>query len=343
MKHISFGLHASIVAAALCAFTLPSPASATVSAGTCESVTRSVSLGSGLPTNQSIKGLLCRPNVPSAGPTRIDILIHGATYNRDYWNFSTGGVAYSYVDRTLASGRATLSFDMIGAGQSSKPLSTSVNLTSAAWVLHQLVGYVRSQGFSIVNLVGHSLGSTTAIQEAALYNDVDRVVVTSFLHQVGATAALLPLHLGPASLDPRFVFSLLDPGYLTTSIGSRRGLFYGPFNVELPIVLTDEANKDLVTASSMADFSAQLLAPPASNVAAGVRVPVLVIAGQQDALLCGLTLDCSNKAAVTAAEAPYYSHAASVSIETVQATGHDLTLHTTASASFATIDAWLKH
>ena len=68
-----------------------------------------------------------------------------------------------------------------------------------------------------------------AIQEAGLYHDVSRVVVTGLLHapSVGAGfAATLASLLYPAVFDPQFAGQGLDLGYLTTDPGDRAADFY---------------------------------------------------------------------------------------------------------------------
>ena len=84
--------------------------------------------------------------------------------------------------------------------------------------------------------------------------------------------------------------------------------------------------------------------PAGLNIAAGITVPVLSISGQQDALTCGITLDCTNDAQVANNEAAYYTGTPSLTTATVPNTGHDINLHPSAGAtpgSFATINNWI--
>ena len=69
----------------------------------------------------------------------------------------------------MQAGRAAFDYDRIGTGASSHPLSTELTIDSEAYVLHQIVSWLRaSEGYSQVNLIGHSLGSVISIQEAGI-------------------------------------------------------------------------------------------------------------------------------------------------------------------------------
>ena len=94
-----------------------------------------------------------------------------------------------YADLTVRQGRAAYYFDQLGSGTSDKPPSSALTLATVASVLHQVIRTMRTSprrgghGFSEVNVVGHSLGSYTAIYTAARYRgDIDRLVVTGALH-----------------------------------------------------------------------------------------------------------------------------------------------------------------
>src|ERR1700753_1458448 len=71
-----------------------------------------------------IAGTLCTP--PHA--RTLQILIHGFTYNRSYWDSPFEGDTYSYVRRAVNTGYATLAIDQLGAGTSSHPASAQVTL-----------------------------------------------------------------------------------------------------------------------------------------------------------------------------------------------------------------------
>src|ERR1700726_1843093 len=124
----------------------------------------------------------------------VQLLVHGATYNSSYWNFNCPTCqenAYSYVQNMGAKGLTTFNYDRIGVGQSSHPLPTLVTIQSDAYVLSQLITDLRTGGyggpsFQKVVLVGHSVGSSISIAEAAdpSLARPDGVILTGFIHFV---------------------------------------------------------------------------------------------------------------------------------------------------------------
>jgi pimeloyl-ACP methyl ester carboxylesterase len=179
------------------------------------------------PANYTVSGELCATKDELRDGTTVQLLIHGATYNRDYWNFGTvGGMRYSYSRDVAARGFPTFAMDELGAGNSSRPPSEQVTIQAAAFAAHQIVqalrnGSINGIQFGKVILVGHSLGSVVAWQESISFGDVDGVIVTGAAHAL--SSAFLDLMLFyPATNDPKFSDSGLDNGYLTTVPGIRR-------------------------------------------------------------------------------------------------------------------------
>lgn len=213
-------------------------------------------------------------------------------------------------------------------------------------MLHQLVTWLRgSLGYSQVNLVGHSLGSVISIQEAGTYHDVNRVVVTGLLHlpMVGlGFAATLESLMYPALSDPAFAALKLDVGYLTTIPGARGADFYSS-SADPAVIAYDEATKDVVPLTDLTTLATTWALPPGLNVSDSITAPVLVVIGQQDAIFCTdpPLLDCAQPSVVRAEEAPYYASAASLTVDSIPDTGHDVALHPSADQSFALINQWI--
>lgn len=310
--------------------------------GTCEDVTIPVALGAGQPANQHVAGTLCIPDEWAPGEPQLDMLVHGATYNRAYWDWPVDPAQYSYVERTLQNGRATFALDRLGAGQSSRPLGALMSNAIDAYTLHQVIQEFRND-YARITLVSHSLGSFVALEEASTYQDVDKLVITGLLHAQGPDFVYILASLHPAMLDPQFFGDIVDPAYLTTLPGIRSQRFYN--NTADPAAIAyDEAHKDVVPATQIGDIFTLLkfLLPPPANSASHITVPTLVIAGEHDGLFCGLLLDCSSEAAVQANEAAYYTATPSLTTKVVPNTGHNLTLHPSAGASFNTINSWIE-
>lgn len=311
---------------------------------TCQHTVIPVALGPGQPTNQTIDGTFCRPpDWPIGDTAAIDVLVAGATYNHLYWDWPQQPALYSYVTKTLQNGRATFNYDRIGTGQSSHPLSAQITLDADAYILHQIVNWLRANTAQTVHIhaIGHSLGSGVVMAEAASYQDVDRVVLTGILHSpgVGLTGAFASFQ--PALLDPLFFGSGYDIGYLTTLPGTRGRSFYAS-TADPNVIAYDETHKDVIAGGEFSAFGIFLL-PPLVNAASHITAPVMEIAGQQDALVCSGLVDCTDAEAVYRNEAPYFPHAAQFAVYTVPATGHDLALHPSADYSFSLINTWLQN
>ncbi|HSX05657.1 MAG TPA: alpha/beta hydrolase [Candidatus Saccharimonadales bacterium] len=303
--------------------------------GSCQDVSFGVALATGQPANQTLSGTYCTPAVWASGAHDVDVLVHGATYNRSYWDWPQDAPAYSYVNRTLQAGRATFAYDQLGSGTSSHPLSTWLTIDAQAYVMHQAVAWLQGQGYMQITAVGHSFGSMTAIHEAAAYHDVNRLVVTGLFHANGPSALVGTTQFIPASLDPALL------GYITTLPGSRGALFYDTATADPAVIAYDEAHKDMVSSTYFGTGLTEFEVPAGLNIAAGITAPVLSISGQEDAITCGITLDCTNNTQVAANEAAYYTATSSLTTATVPNTGHDLNLHPSAAASFGVINGWI--
>jgi pimeloyl-ACP methyl ester carboxylesterase len=259
-----------------------------------------------------------------------------------YWDWPQDPTLYSYTVKTLQAGRATLAFDRLGTGASSHPVGTELNMTSDAFVLHQIVAWAHQQGMTKVNSIAHSLGSAIATREAAEFHDVDHLVLTGILHFQSDEDPVGFPGFYPAQQDPAFSRLGLDSSYLTTIPGVRGQLFYNQQFADSTVIAFDEMHKDLVTTAEFATGLQEVGTPAPLNISAGITAPVLIILGQQDAFFCGGAVDCGDAAQVAAHEAPYFPRAANFTAITVANAGHDLTLHPAAPQSFASINQWLN-
>lgn len=322
------------------AATTAATTSAATSAGVCQNVSLPVALAPGGPADQTIAGTLCRPAAQPSSTT-VDVLVHGASYNRSYWDWPDQPDTYSYVARTLASGRAAFAYDRLGAGASSHPLSTLVTTAADAFALHQVVSSMRADGFGTVDVVGHSFGSVVAIDEAASYRDVDKLAVTGLLHSQGSGLATVAATFYPADTDPQFGPLFADSGYLTTLPGTRASSFYDTATADPGIISYDEAHKDAISGTELSAGVSENELSALANPSRLVTAPVLVLDGQQDGIFCGLTVNCADPSAVLAEEKPFYAGAARLAVATIPGTGHDVALHPSAAQSFAAVDQWL--
>ena len=151
----------------------------------CQTLTARVAIVAGGPAEHQLTGTLCRPS--GSTPDTVQLLVHGATYNRTYWDWPVRSPYYSYVRAAVAAGYATFSVDRLGTGASGHPPSTQVTLRTGATALHGVVGQLRSgalggSAFGHVVWIGHSFGSIYAWTYATLFAAIDAYVLTGQLH-----------------------------------------------------------------------------------------------------------------------------------------------------------------
>jgi hypothetical protein len=145
----------------------------------CRTINVAVALSASGPHNQRIQGTLC--GAPGDGDRPVQILVHGFTLTRAYWDFPVNNDRYSYVNAAVAQGYSTLAIDRIGVGESSTPAAVDVTLDSNVQTVHDVVralrdGSVTGSPVHRVVLVGHSFGSAISVTEAGRFHDVDAVV-----------------------------------------------------------------------------------------------------------------------------------------------------------------------
>lgn len=323
---------------------VPRSAHAATGSGTCQSFNVPVSLSIGQPLQYTIYGELCNPTTGASHT--LELTIPGGTYGHIYWDFPYEPQTYSYVYAANAAGYSTFNIDRIGTGLSSHPSLSIVDVTmyTNAYVIHEIVqdlrsGQIGNQPFAQVVLVGHSLGSVDAWLEAGTYHDVDGVIITGLVHHLNVPSLVGVLaSFYPAGLDPHFAHAGYGAGYLTTMPGTRGRDFYDLPNADPNVIALDEATKETATDGEVATFPGAF----ESSISAQILVPVLVVIGQQDNLLCGIgATDCSSAATVLQAEAPYYAPQAQLQVAVIAGSGHDLNLHASAPLCFAAATAWL--
>ena len=312
----------------------------------CNPVNIPVALAPGGPVSYQIYGEYCLPY--GQQPSTIDIMVPGATYDHLYWDWPVNPSLYSFTDKTLAAGRAVLTIDRIGTGNSLDEIGTDTPLSSSqvtfaadVYTLHQMITWARDTArYSQVDVIGHSTGSLIAETDAYQYpSDPTRLVLTGLLNGVNPSLATFEADIEPANQDPVLAgtpLASLDPGFLTTDPGTRGQLFYWQ-NAAPRVVAYDEAHPNVFSATELGEISF-----PAAAELDLITVPVLMVVGQEDSLFCGGgAADCSSAAAVQALEQPYFTGSPSMTAIVIPDTGHDVALHPTTSHSFNEINRWI--
>jgi len=339
MKHMRSSW-CMVSAALLCAsgFAHADPVAAALR---CERVVFSVALSPGAPADQQLVADLCARG--SVENKAIQVLIHGGTYDHNYWDFPFEPETYSYVRSMTAAGYATLNLDRIGSGASSHPTpGIALTLHTGAFTIHQVVERLRSGQLVLpmlgrifgnrIELVGHSLGSIIASLEASTWNDVDGVLLSGTGHVFGPGNITLNASLYPAAFDPKFASFGLPFDYLTTMPGTRGQDFYYLPNADANVVATDELLKQTVTVGELVDIA------PSLPSTLGITAPTLVVVGDFDPIVC-LPPSCT-ASGWAATEQTFFGPQACLETRIVPDTGHVLNLHRSAQAFFAIARDW---
>jgi pimeloyl-ACP methyl ester carboxylesterase len=314
-------LLATAAAAAMAVLGVAIPASAAPehvdASPQCRTVTIPMTLTNGAKAHLS--GQYCAP--PGPRPAVVQLLVHGFSYNHDYWDSWPGSTSYGYVGDAVRAGYATLAIDRLGDGQSSRPPSKLVTFDQEADTLHQAVQALRTGGpvprFAHVILVGHSTGSAEGGAEAAWFHDVDAVILTGSGQAVSSTTESEVAGLKPAArVSSRFAG--LDSGYVTSpTVTARQQFLYNPADSDPRLIAYDWATEDTGTTT-------ELSTRPATLPTKQLNVPVLLLNGQDDNHYCGTGLDnCSTGATLYTAEKNNYPACFAAGV--VPGSGHDLT------------------
>ncbi|WP_229397690.1 alpha/beta hydrolase [Micromonospora okii] len=300
----------------------------------CRKLTFPVALTEGGPVDQRIAGTLC---LPRRGAARtVQVLIPGGTYGQAYWFLRGDPRRPSYVETMTRAGYAVLAIDRLGAGHSSAPPFDRYAPDTQQAVMTQLVRAVRAGGaggrsFDRIVLVGHSFGATLA-RTIGIHrpHDVDGLILTA----EASARVEIPWNdvIHAAGQDPKFASRGLDPAYYTTRPGLRGVWFYDRSNAHPAVIALDELTKQ-------PDVYTEEFPLPEENVA--IRVPVLIVVGQHDRLVCGAEgSDCSSSRALLAQEKRWYPNAP-LRVEVVGRTGHALNLHRSAPAWMSVARDWV--
>jgi pimeloyl-ACP methyl ester carboxylesterase len=306
----------------------------------CAQLSFQVSLAEGQPADSTVAAWLCTRG--SIDGRTIQVLLHGATYDHNYWDFPLMPEQYSYVRAATKAGYATLNLDCLGSGSSSHPDPDGLTLDVAAFAVHQIIGTLRNGSMVVpdfgrvhsrrVMLVGHSLGSYISAIEASRYDDVDGVILSGYSHTAGPGIAVAQSSVYPGAFDPKFAGLGLPFDYLTTLPGTRGAAFYDAPLADPSIIAEDEQLKQTVAVGELIEV------PSSYPASLGIQVPTLVADGDFDSIDCNAP-SCSASGTL-ANEASNFGPAACVEVVDIPSSGHDLNLHRNAPVWFGVATSW---
>jgi pimeloyl-ACP methyl ester carboxylesterase len=278
-----------------------------------------VSAAAGLGEKIQVSATLHLPDDMPQGRLHLIFALHGGGYSRIYWHPPFADDSYSFARWFTEQGKAVLTIDMLGMGQSSRPepesrLSTEIIAAAHADALAQVVSSL-NQPLSVTG-IGHSMGGMMIIAQAAAHPAFDRVAVLGWANE--------PMVLGDTDVAT-LQADLIPSGYLPTSREPMRKLFYGP-EVPMDLIEADEAHGSTTPAC----LGRAALTPGIVHEASQqIRVPVLVVQSAID------TSPSPDK------EPGYFADAPSADLQVLENAAHCQNFAGTRIAHWTALSNWI--
>jgi hypothetical protein len=175
--------------------------------------------------------------------------------------------------------------------------------------------------------------------EVATFGDADGLILTGIMHYlnlVGFGGFLEGLY--PAILDPLFSGSGLAPGYLTTVPGARSRI-YDTANADPKVIALDESIKQTMTDGELDSLLGFASSPEFFTLMLNVKVPILIVDGQYDVMLCGGAVPCDTDS-IAAFESPFFSPESHLQVGVIPNAGHVINLQLNARTWFDLARDW---
>jgi len=278
-------------------------------------VTRATDIGEPI----SIAASLHLPDSWEESGQHLVYAVHGGGYSRAYWDPPFADDSYSFARWFTDQGKAVLTIDMLGMGQSSQPepeskLAFDVIERAHADALAQVVAGL-GRKVSITG-IGHSMGGMMIIAQAARHSVFDRVAVLGWANE--------PMVLGDTDVS-QLQQKLVPEGYMKTAREPMRKLFYWP-DVPQDLIAADEAHAS-VTPVSLG--RAALTPGIVHDDAARITAPVLVVQSIVDT-----SPDPERELA-------YFSAAASTQLQILEEAAHCQNFAGTRASHWQSLNDWI--
>jgi hypothetical protein len=266
---------------------------------------------------------------PRSRPT-LQILVHGGTYNRWYWDPAGLHERYSYTQAAASRGFPTINIDRIGSGRSDHPDGACVSLDTHAATVTTIARLAR-QGlaghtFTRVVGVGHSLGTRALTRALSGEHGLDAAVLTGISHQrTDADPGGFNL---PAPGEALFA-RRNTCGYLHIPPEFRHHFYHLP-GVETEVLEADNRNRDVAAIGDLRGIES------VAATSCPATVPLCVALGTQDWLY-----RADDSSGLRSAEAAWYPSASAVDFLVYEDTGHNINLHRSGPRAMSDYVDWV--
>ncbi len=290
----------------------------------------------------TVRGHLVGPRDAIGRASSVTLYLHGLELGEWFWTLDVQGA--SFVEREARAGHTSLVIDRLGYDSSDKPYGFKSCFGGQADMAHQIVDQLRNgsytdrdsgsrmPSFNKVVLAGHSVGSLIAELTAYSFNNVDGIILASYSDQVISAAAkkAAAYNARICRTGGQSTEGSAPGGYafFAPTVTAFRNAFFVNADRETIDVSTELRNRN--PCGDTASFG-----PAArTNVrfADRIQVPVLVIIGQQDALF---------PPPAGPRQAQLFTRSNDVTLKTIGATSHGVTLERTAPEFAQKVSSWL--
>jgi hypothetical protein len=162
-------------------------------------------------------------------------------------------------------------------------------------------------------------------------------VLTGFVHNSNPGFQLAMRNgVDLAAFKGPYAGAILDPTYIISKPDSRLDIFYTPDNIDPRVVEIDELNPQTTTIGEVISMPVYF-----KEQSKALTVPVFTLIGEDDFVVCGGAVECTDHAAITAWENEFYPPAACHEIVVLDDTNHNANLHLNAPDNFRLMLDWI--
>jgi len=286
----------------------------------------------------TIRGELVRPRAGCSGS--VLLAMHGLSYGQWAWDFPLSPATYSVAQALAERGYATVAVDELGYGTSAGPGAPdhpngyTITVEGYADMAAQMAMQLRAGSyaaahpvpFARVGLMGHSAGTEIVELAAALHPGVaDVLIPTAYTHEPFVDNNWLAREW--TKDNERAATS--DYEYFETDRATRAQDMYHLANADPAVVEWDNDHANLTASGEIFSAGPQ----PSRSLLALIKVPVLVVLAEHDALF---------PASYGPQEMLWFQGTADKTLLVAPNDGHAFMLHRNAGVTNDRIAAWLE-